>query len=78
MEITDNAAQIHEHPFTGPTAFMLGNEVKPIPVLKATQGSPEVREPSHWTTPGRDQPQHSARCKHRHSRFSGVPVFLKV
>ena len=27
VEITDNAAQIHEHPFTGPTAFMLGNEV---------------------------------------------------
>ncbi|CAL5224258.1 g6915 [Coccomyxa viridis] len=26
VEITDNAAQIHEHPFTGPTAFMLGNE----------------------------------------------------
>jgi len=27
VEITDDAARIHEHPFTGSTAFMLGNEV---------------------------------------------------
>lgn len=27
VEITENAAKIHKHPFAGPTAFMLGNEV---------------------------------------------------
>ena len=28
IEITDDARPIQEHPFTGPTAFMLGNEVR--------------------------------------------------
>ena len=28
IEITDDARPIQDHPFTGPTAFMLGNEVR--------------------------------------------------
>jgi hypothetical protein len=27
VEITDDALPVHRHPFQGPTAFMLGNEV---------------------------------------------------
>ena len=28
LEIVEGARPVHEHPFCGPTAFMLGNEVR--------------------------------------------------
>ena len=31
VEITEDAQPIQAHPFSGPTAFMLGNEVRIIP-----------------------------------------------
>ena len=35
LEIVEGARPVHEHPFSGPTAFMLGNEVRVPPVQQA-------------------------------------------
>ena len=33
LEIVEGARPVHEHPFSGPTAFMLGNEVNDFIVV---------------------------------------------
>lgn len=33
LEIMEGAKPVHEHPFRGPTAFMLGNEVNALVIV---------------------------------------------